>query len=278
MMQSLRHSLANLEPVLIEPERAESFVEEFDRKVSLLNTEAASVVSFLESKSAPLIENPEEGIAVINLRGVIGSNLSPLEEAFGAVDVNKFADAVQAVAADKTIRGVVLNVDSPGGSVGGVQEAAEAVREMSAKKRTIAFVAPGASALSAAYWIASQATAGLVAAPSSKIGSVGVFVAYLDRSKQAEQAGLKVEVIRSGRFKAIGIPGTSLSDEQREKIQGEVNAIHRDFRTDVLAVRKKADPDDLEGQVFTGREAVSRFLATGSDRSLAGAINRLRRV
>jgi ClpP class serine protease len=65
----------------------------------------------------------------------------------------------------------------------------------------------------------------------------------------AEMQGIKVDVIKAGKFKGAGIPGTSLSEDQRTMLQDRVNYIHSEFKGDVKAMRSVRD-EDMEGQDF----------------------------
>jgi ClpP class serine protease len=70
-------------------------------------------------------------------------------------------------------------------------------------------------------------------------------------------AGIKVEVIRNqeGKFKAVGVSGTSLSDEQRSHLQDRVQASFDEFRRAVESARPNIQPERMQGQTFTGTEA-----------------------
>jgi hypothetical protein len=84
-----------------------------------------------------------------------------------------------------------------------------------------------------------------------------------DDSKKFEKDGRKVIVIKSGKYKAAGVEGTSLTDDQEKQLQVEVDELHRRFIRDVLSVRQFASLDDLQGQSFYGDQAAARGLATG---------------
>jgi ClpP class serine protease len=84
-----------------------------------------------------------------------------------------------------------------------------------------------------------------------------------DDFKKFEKEGRVVKVIKSGKYKAAGVEGTSLSKEQEEELQGEVDELHRRFIRDVTSVRSMAFLDDLQGQSFYGDDAANRGLTTG---------------
>ena len=168
--------------------------------------------------------------------------------------------AVRAAATDKQVRNIMLKIDSPGGFVSGVAEAADEIRAAAQTKRTVAQV-DGLGA-AAAYWLASQANE-VVAGRLDKVGSIGVLAVIYDTSGMAEQQGVKAEVFTTGKYKAAGVPGTSLTEEQRKDIQAQVDStgeafirdIARGRNMDVEDVRKVAD-----GRVFGSAEALSHGL------------------
>lgn len=128
---------------------------------------------------------------------------------------------------------------------------------------------------SAAYWIASQADA-IFATPSARVGSIGVLMPMLDESKAFEQAGLKVELFAAGKFKSIGVAGTSITDEQRAWLQAQVDETYADFKAAVLARGRRITPDVMEGQCFSGRKASYNSLTSGVVLSHAEALMKLR--
>jgi ClpP class serine protease len=124
---------------------------------------------------------------------------------------------------------------------------------------------------SAAYWIASAADR-VVASPSSTVGSIGVYLAVPDFSKAAEMAGIKMVVIKSGKFKGAGIEGTSLSEDQIANLQESVDSIHADFKAAVNMKRKMVRAEAMEGQTFSGKQAAAQGLVTGLADSFDAAL------
>lgn len=271
-MNSLALAASRLEPLLIEPEVADRFAAEVIRVADCAAGERDRLLEMLRREpGSPRVVG---STLVVPISGILGTSFSPLEAMLGGYDVNSFADYISEAGRDKAVRRVVLDVNSPGGSAGGVEEAAAAVRELAGEKKVVAYVGPGAVAGSGAYWISSQATE-VVVAPSAKVGSVGAFVAWINRAEQMKQAGLKVEVVRSGKHKAGLLPGVDVSDEERALLQSSVDAIGSRFRRSVKSVRKTIKDEDLEGQVFDGREAIAKGFATGTANSLGALLGRL---
>ncbi|MEI8313742.1 MAG: S49 family peptidase, partial [Verrucomicrobiota bacterium] len=151
----------------------------------------------------------EDGVGVVAITGPMLRNPDIFDRIIlGACDTGELINAVAEAAARPDIEAIFLDIDSPGGSVNGTPELAQAVADASKVKYVYAFSA--GQMCSAAYWVASQADA-IYATPSARIGSIGVILPVVDSSAAFEQAGLKVEVFAAGKFKSAGTPGTSLT-------------------------------------------------------------------
>jgi signal peptide peptidase SppA len=200
----------------------------------------------------------EDGTGVIPIAGVIGKGLSPLEKMTGAVDVSDISETIDDYAMNPQVTRIAFQVSSPGGTVTGVEELANKVRNIA--KPTMSY--SDTEMASAAYWIAAAADK-VVASPSSTIGSVGVYMVVADYSEAAKAEGIKMIVIKSGRLKAIGVPGVEVTDDQQAYLQEGVDEIHGDFKAAVLKTRKLVKAEDMEGQVFSGKQAAQRNLVTG---------------
>lgn len=224
-------------------------------KETLLSLEVDQQVEALEEDK--YIE--ANGIALLSLKGTMMKNPTPIEQAFlGATCTQNFTAQAQEIKKNPAIAGVLLDVDSGGGSVQGVIEASQAIRELHNEKPVIAYT-DGLMA-SASYWVGSQATS-IIGSASSRVGSIGVYVPVADYSEQFKQQGIDVDVItnKDGIHKGAGLEGTSLSDEQRNQIQAEVEEIYGEFKNAVTAVRKLPS-DAMQGQAFMGKTAKEKGL------------------
>lgn len=164
------------------------------------------------------------GVAVIPVRGVLW------RDALGHLGA-----LLHAARTDPTVRAIVLDIDSPGGSVYGVSELAAQIRETRAVKPVIAAVS--ALGASAAYWLASQATT-VVAAPSAEVGSIGVFTLHLDVSRALEAGGITPTFLFAGPRKIDGNPLQPLSPAAASQLQAGVDRYYRAFTGDVAAGRR----------------------------------------
>jgi protease-4 len=191
-------------------------------------------------------------IAIINIRGVISSSPDLLTETFTLQEAFSLFKRVED---DQSIKGVLLIIDSPGGSVVASREIAYALREI--KKPKVCWL--GDIATSGAYWIASSCDR-IVADPLTITGSIGVSASYLEFSKLFEKYGVTYEQITSGERKDMGSPFRNLTEEEREKLQYMTNEIFTYFLNDIKERRNliKWQIDKISsGDIFLGKDAVS---------------------
>ena len=222
-------------------------------------------------------ENPlltmEDGIGVIAIEGPILRKPDLIARVFlGATSSEEIGEALREAAGRNDIKAVFLNIDSPGGTVAGTPELAAAVASLNERKPVYAF--SSGLMCSAAYWVASQARA-IYATPSAQVGSIGVVQAVIDSSAAIDNAGIKVEVFSVGKYKAMGAPGTALTDDQRELIQSNLAEIAAEFHDAVLSRGRAIPAEAMEGQTFSGKQAQRHNLA-GMVPDRAEAMRRLK--
>lgn len=217
-------------------------------------------------------------IALIPLYGVIIPKATAMTQISGGMTLQDFRGMLRAAVDDPDVAAIMLDVDSPGGSVDQVPETAAEVRAAAQRKPTWAIA--NTDAYSAAYWIASQASA-LWVTPSGGVGSVGVYAAHEDWSVFDEKMGVATTLISYGEHKTDGNPYQPLSDEAREKIQRDVDAYGAMFVADVAKGRKTkaatVRSDFGQGATVMARDAVAAGMADKVG-TLEQAIRELARV
>jgi signal peptide peptidase SppA len=215
----------------------------------------------------------EDGIGVVAIEGPILRKPDLFARIFfGATSSQDIGEAIREAAGRDDIKAVFLHIDSPGGTVAGTPELANAVAALDKKKPVYAF--SSGLMCSAAYWVASQARA-IYATPSAQVGSIGVVQAVIDNSAALDKAGIKVEVFSVGKYKAMGAPGTPLTDDQRELISSNLAEIAGEFHAAVLAKGRAIPAEAMEGQTFSGKQAQRQNLA-GMVADRSEAMHRLR--
>ncbi len=201
----------------------------------------------------PLFERVDGSVAVIDMVGVFTKYGSSFSSNPGALQLRR---AVRTAVADTTIKAIVLKIDSPGGSTAGLDDLAAEVARAAKVKPVVAFIEDlGASA---AYYVASQATR-IVANAGAIVGAIGTYTVLRDWSALFAREGVKVHVVKSGEFKAIGERGTEITGEQLAETQRLVDQFHNLFVAavargrgmSIAQVRELAD-----GRVHVGSEAM----------------------
>lgn len=201
-------------------------------------------------------------VAVLPLFGTIFPRANMMTDISGATSAERFGAQFSELMDDPNIEAIVLDVDSPGGQINGVEELASRIFASRGKKPVVA-VANHLMA-SAAYWIATAADE-VVVTPSGEVGSIGVFAAHKDMSKAMEMEGVKVSMISAGKFKTEGNPYEPLAEEARAAIQGRVDEAYDTF-INTIARNRGISPDDVrnnfgEGRTVGARQAVKLGMA-----------------
>lgn len=163
---------------------------------------------------------------------------------------------------DDRIGAIVLDIDSPGGSVFGIQELSDNIFAARGQKKVVAVA--NSLAASAAYWIATAAEE-IVVTPSGEVGSIGVVAAHEDHSVALENEGLNVTLVSAGKHKVEGNPFEPLGDEARAALQKRIDEYYSAF---VSAVARHRDVTATEvrsgfgeGRVVGAKEGVKLNMA-----------------
>ncbi len=147
--------------------------------------------------------------------------------------------ALQLIESDSYIHGILLKIDSPGGSPAGAFSIADMIT--SQKLPTVAYI--GDYGTSAGYLIASAARS-IIASPFSDIGSIGVTMSYLDNSKQNEYDGLEFVELSSAPYKDYLNPNRPLSDDEYALIERDLAIYHQAF-IDIVVQNRSIDTSNV---------------------------------
>ena len=252
----------------------------------------ASIEAAQETLCANIIEGAEDGpqdemddytfseaggVAIIPVAGVIGHKVSPIAKLLGAVDTLDIMAAIELAADDDEVDTIILDIDSPGGTVAGVPELAETVEAVQASGTKKIYAYTDSQMASAAYWLAAGAN-GIFAAPSADVGSIGVYLPVMDTSAALKEQGVQVEIFKSGKYKAAGFPGVPLNEEVRKHLQLEVMDTYNEFAGFVKKFRPELNYEHLQGQTFTGRRAADIGMIDGEAKNLDSLLQKLGRA
>lgn len=184
------------------------------------------------SESAPA----PAGVAVIPIYGVLAHHAALVRRVSEprGTDVEDIDAQLLAAASDPTVRSIVLDIDSPGGSVAGIPEVAATIRQIRRDKPVIAVA--NTLAASAAYWLGSQAYR-LYATPSAMVGGIGVYAVHEDHSQALEREGVRLTFVSAGPRKLDGHPARPMDDETLARWQAKVDGVYEQFLADVSVGR-----------------------------------------
>lgn len=229
-------------------------------------SESADIAGIEARLGRPLVNEAqpyvvhEGGIAVLGIDGPIAPKANLFTQVSGGASAQLLTRQVEGALADTRVKGLVLAIDSPGGSVFGTPELAAAVRR-AADVKPVAAVSE-ATITSAAYWVGSAANAVYLSGPTVEAGSIGV---YARMQLSAPDPGT-LEFTR-GKYKRGGLNGAPPSAEYMADFEGKLNYLYSVFVETVAAHRGVSVQQVLDrmadGRVFIGQQAIDAGLADG---------------
>jgi protease IV len=197
--------------------------------------------------------------ALITIEGIITSSGGGGGMFGGAGSPGSMAlvEEIKDDAADDSIKGIIVRVDSPGGSAAASDEIWNALRKAAEVKPVV--VSMGDVAASGGYYIS---TAGdfIYANPSTLTGSIGVIFDVMEYSGLFDKLGIKSNTIHAGEFKDIGSPTRPMTDKERQLLQALLDQVHEQFISRVIQGREgKMSEEEVRkyatGMIFTGEQA-----------------------
>ena len=185
--------------------------------------------------------------AVIPVYGTIMQRSSMMQMCDGGTSTQAISKALRDANADETVSNIVLDIDSPGGSVYGISELATEIR--ASAKPVTAFA--NSLAASAAYWLGTAAAEFFVT-PGGEVGSIGVWMAHEDYSKALAESGVDVTLISAGKYKVEANPYGPLDADAKAFLQSRTDDYYSAFTRDV-AKGRKVSVDQVRGGMGQGR-------------------------
>jgi len=231
------------------------------RHVSGEKLEAEEIQARIHGAARPPARQVQS-VAVLPLFGTIFPRANLMTDMSGATSAERFGAQFSELVNDPNVNGIILDVNSPGGQVGGIAELSTQIFDARGQKPVIAVV--NHMMASAAYWIGTAADE-VVVSPSSEVGSIGVFAVHQDMSAALEKAGVKVSLISKGKFKVEGNPYQPLTEEARSAIDARVGDYYDAFVNSV-ARNRGVKPADVrngfgEGRVVGAQQALELGMA-----------------
>ncbi len=229
------------------------------RRIAGLGPDPAALEAAANKRRETLPQARRGGtVAVVPVHGVIMPRADMMTEVSGLVSLEAVAAQVRDAAADSSIKTILLDIDSPGGSVSGCTECVDAI--LAARELKPVIAASHYTMASAAYWIGAAATE-IVASPSSQVGSIGVYTMHNDISEALKQLGINRTYISAGKDKLIGKETEPLSERDASMLQKTVDEAYARFTADVGRGRKvpasKVREGYGQGRTVGAEEALS---------------------
>lgn len=188
-------------------------------------------------------------IAILEITGVIVEDQEYLEQ------IRRFRE-------DRSVRGVLVIIDSPGGVVGPAQSVYRELRRLREEAEIPVIASIGATGASGGYYIALGADS-IFALPGSITGSIGVVMELPEVSGLMERVGVEMQVVKSAEHKDSGSPFRPLSESDREVLGSVVRDAYDQFVT-VVAEERGLEPEAVralaDGRIMTGRQALGAGL------------------
>ena len=202
------------------------------------------------------------GIAVVPVLGPLVARGDWLTELFGASVYGEVGEAIEAALADPSVRGVVMEIDSPGGEVAGMFDLVDRLGALRQSAGKPLWAVASESATSAAYEIASTAER-IYVTQTGEVGSIGIIAAHVDQSGADDKAGLAWSFLHAGARKLDGNPHEPLSDPARASIQADVDALYGEL-VSLVARNRNLTPEAVRGTeaaIYRGRAGIAMGLA-----------------
>lgn len=263
-------TLAFNQPVLLEPSYAKVFYSALSARIGAdkltdvdgetLESEEfqASVAGFTPRTNKAYVV--KDGIAIIPITGTLTHRLGSIRPSSGMTGYDGIHHMLQKSIDDPDVKGIMLDIDSPGGQVAGCFDLADNIAKMRNIKPIWAFA--NEMNCSAAQLLASACSYRLVT-QTSRVGSIGVMMAHTNIEKMLEQKGTEITLVHAGKHKVDANPYSALPDSVRERWQTEADALRLQFCQKVseysgLELQKVLD---TEAAVFSGQAGVDAGLA-----------------
>lgn len=212
-----------------------------------MSTSGITMADFFSPRQSMQID--DHGIAHIDIKGALLDNAPAIHEKIGATDYRTIRNEIDAA---QDAQAIMLRIDSPGGSVAGLEEASNAIKDSAVP--VYAYI--DGMGCSAAYHLSSSAK-DIIASPSATVGNIGTVLSWIDDSALMAAMGLSQEVITNEQADLKGtFRDSPMTAEQRQFLQEEVNAMGDQFKNHVESQRQ-VDPEVFRAGWYSGERAQS---------------------
>jgi signal peptide peptidase SppA len=254
-------------PWAILPSSMEEIKAIYDRHA---RGEAPDLAAIEARRGAPLAGPTQgyevrDGVAIVPVRGVMAQRMNLVTDMSGGTSSEILTADIKRATADPKIKGIILAMDTPGGTVAGTQAAAKAAMAARAVKPILTLVE--GQAASAGVWIGTAGQKVYLSSATDEMGSIGVAIQHIDRSAAYREAGMVKTDIFAGKYKRIATDHAPLSEPDKAVLQEQMDKLYSIFVDDVAAQlgvsADKVLSDMADGRMFIGADAISAGLAHG---------------
>lgn len=212
----------------------------------------------------PQLLEVKDGVGIVSVKGPLVPGAAGFMRLFGVTGYADIQAALVEAATNRSVKSLLLDVSSGGGAVEGADETSQFVSQISALKPVLTYASGNMA--SAALWVGSAGVRRL-ATQTSMVGSIGILVTHMERSKQLEKDGIGATVIRSGKWKALVNSIEPLSADAKQELQAMVDDLNQIFEAR-LATNYKLPQRTVhdrmgQGRTFLGAKAVAVGLVDG---------------
>ncbi len=252
-------------PLIIHPLKAEVVMAALSERFGISHIKSAAAwgddeVDSFSRKASETGYDVIEGIAVIPIQGTLVQKLGTLRPFSGMTGYDGIRQSFLTALYDPEVKGICLDIDSPGGEVAGCFDLVDTIYHARGTKPVHAILTE--NAYSAAYALASAADC-ICVPRTGGVGSVGVIVMHVDWEQKIKEDGLRVTIITYGERKYEGNPYVKLSEQAQQAIQKDVDTIGQLFVATVARNRgiAKKIVQDTQAACFMAAEGVRIGLA-----------------
>ena len=203
----------------------------------------------------------QQNVGVISIKGSLVEGSAGYGVFYGQTGYDDIRAALVAAVSNSDVKAILLDVSSGGGQVSGVDDTAQLISRVNNVKPVVTYT--GSTMGSAALWLGASANY-TVAGKTAIVGSLGVIMVHLDRSRQLADAGIKPTIIRAGTEKALATPYEPLSEKAQAGLQSQADVLYGVFLNHVASSRgvsaTNGDKKFGQGRVFVGQQAVDAGL------------------
>ncbi|GGD32468.1 protease [Malaciobacter pacificus] len=183
------------------------------------------------------------------------ANLQKIELFGPILDVSKVLEDIQKAKNDSNIKGVMIDVNSPGGAVAPSVELAYAIKELKEVKPVVVYAS---GVIASGSYYASIWADKIIANPGSMVGSIGVIMQGVNVEELMKTIGVSTQTVKAGKYKEIGTPSRKWFDYEEKHLQSVIDDTYKMFINDVANARKlnvENHTEFADARVFTANQA-----------------------